>query len=151
MESNDNLTDFLEKTIYHWVGKNFGSQEAEDPSWSIEALSSYLAKELARRNGKKDNLVPHELTILFRTDCADIDKEVGKITSKIKEIGGETAYVERDGEKKRLAYNINGEEFAVYFYFDIMIPRDAPATLSAWLNIKDTVLRYLLVRKDTRR
>lgn len=29
----------ITKIIYDWVGKNFGTQEAEDPSWNIEALA----------------------------------------------------------------------------------------------------------------
>ena len=32
------------ETIYEWVGKTYGTQEAEDPSWSIEALADHLSK-----------------------------------------------------------------------------------------------------------
>ena len=34
----------LTKIIYDWVAKNFGESEAEDPSWSIEALAEELNK-----------------------------------------------------------------------------------------------------------
>ena len=30
--------------IYSWVKQNFGESEADDPSWSIEALAKELAK-----------------------------------------------------------------------------------------------------------
>lgn len=30
--------------IYNWVKQNFGESEADDPSWSIEALANELAK-----------------------------------------------------------------------------------------------------------
>ena len=30
--------------IYNWVKQNFGESEADDPSWSIEALAEELAK-----------------------------------------------------------------------------------------------------------
>ena len=30
--------------IYKWVGENFGTQEAEDPSWDIKALADHLSK-----------------------------------------------------------------------------------------------------------
>ena len=30
--------------IYEWVAENFGESEAEDPSWSIEALADHLSK-----------------------------------------------------------------------------------------------------------
>lgn len=30
--------------IHKWVADNFGTQEAEDPSWNIEALADHLSK-----------------------------------------------------------------------------------------------------------
>lgn len=30
--------------IYKWVADNFGTQEAEDPSWNIEALAKHLSE-----------------------------------------------------------------------------------------------------------
>lgn len=35
---------FFKNIIYKWVAKNFGESEAEDPSWSIDALAEELAK-----------------------------------------------------------------------------------------------------------
>lgn len=32
------------EAIYEWVAENFGTQEAEDPSWNIEALADHLSK-----------------------------------------------------------------------------------------------------------
>lgn len=149
MESNNNLTNYIQATISHWVGKNFGSQELDNPSWNIEALSSYLARELGKRESKLKGLMPYELTVLFRTDC-DESSALAEVERIIKQYGGEIINEENDG-KKRLAYKIQNEEFAIYYYLDIMIPSDAPAKLSSWLNLEDEVLRYLLVRKDTRR
>lgn len=40
-----NIEEELHKFLYKWVGENFGTQEAEDPSWSIEALAHDLAIE----------------------------------------------------------------------------------------------------------
>ncbi len=34
----------IETIIYEWVKQNFGESEADDPSWSIEALADELAK-----------------------------------------------------------------------------------------------------------
>lgn len=149
MKADNNLTDYLEATISHWVGRNFGSQEVNEPSWNIKELSSYLARELGRREAKKQKLVPHELTVLFRTDCQE-SIEVERVRHFIRDFGGEIISEENDG-KKRLAYKINNQEYAVYYYFDIMIPNGSPAKLSSVLNIDDQVLRYLLVQKDTRR
>lgn len=38
------MKDKIEKIIYEWVKQNFGESEAEDPSWSIEALAEELDK-----------------------------------------------------------------------------------------------------------
>ena len=38
------MKERLTKIIYDWVAKNFGESEAEDPSWSIEALAEELDK-----------------------------------------------------------------------------------------------------------
>lgn len=32
------------EAIYEWVAENFGQSEADDPSWSIEALADHLSK-----------------------------------------------------------------------------------------------------------
>lgn len=32
------------EAIYEWVADSFGTQEAEDPSWNIEALADHLSK-----------------------------------------------------------------------------------------------------------
>lgn len=32
------------EAIYEWVKDNFGQSEADDPSWSIEALADHLSK-----------------------------------------------------------------------------------------------------------
>ncbi len=38
------MKDKIEKIIYEWVKQNFGESEAENPSWSIEALAEELDK-----------------------------------------------------------------------------------------------------------
>lgn len=148
MKADNNLTNYIEATIAHWVGKNFGSQELDDPSWNIRALSEYLAKELAKRKAGKDVVATHELTVLFRTD-ANISNEVTKVKEAITFYGGKIVSEENDGEK-RLAYPIQDEKFATYYYFDVMLPKQSVARLAGSLNINDGVLRYLLVSKDTR-
>lgn len=50
--------------------------------------------------------------------------------------------------KKKLAYKINKEDFAVYVYFDVKLPASAPLKISNVLNITEEVLRYLLVTVD---
>lgn len=40
-----NVEEEFKKFLYEWVKKNFGESEADDPSWSIEALAHDLREE----------------------------------------------------------------------------------------------------------
>ena len=39
-----NIEEEFKKFLYEWVSKMYGQSEADDPSWSIEALAEELAK-----------------------------------------------------------------------------------------------------------
>ena len=93
----------------------------------------------------------YELSILYHPDLeTNLDPALAKVKKLIESAGGKIKKEENDG-KKRLAYSINGQEFAVYYFYDVELPADAPAKLSSTLNITDEVLRYLLVRVDERK
>lgn len=40
-----NIEEEFNKFLHEWVKKNFGESEADDPSWSIEALAHDLAEK----------------------------------------------------------------------------------------------------------
>lgn len=93
----------------------------------------------------------YELSILYHPDLeTNLDPALAKVKKLIESVGGKIKKEENDG-KKRLAYSINGQEFAVYYFYDVELPADAPNKLSGTLNITDEVLRYLLVRTDERK
>lgn len=90
----------------------------------------------------------YELTVLIHPDLeADLDTPLKKVREIIKSAGGEIVSEDNWG-KKKLAYKINREDFAVYVYMDVKLPADAPLKISNTLNITDEVLRYLLVTVD---
>lgn len=90
----------------------------------------------------------YELTVLIHPDLeADLETPLTKVRDIIKNAGGEVTREDNWG-KKKLAYKINREEFAVYVYMDVKLPADAPLKISNTLNITDEVLRYLLVKVD---
>ncbi|RYX79510.1 30S ribosomal protein S6 [bacterium] len=87
----------------------------------------------------------YELTVLIHPDLeADIETPLTKVRDIIKNAGGEITTEDNWG-KKKLAYKINREDFAVYVYMDLTLPATAPLKISNTLNITDEVLRYLLV------
>ena len=92
----------------------------------------------------------YELTVLIHPDLeTDLDKALGKVKSLVTDNGGEIIKEDNWG-KKKLAYQIRREDFAIYVYFEVNLPADAPLKISNTLNISDEVLRYLLThwRRD---
>ena len=90
----------------------------------------------------------YELTVLIHPDLeVDIDAPLKKVRDLVQSAGGEIVSEDNWG-KKKLAYRINGQDFAVYVYMDVKLPADAPLKISNTLNITDEVLRYLLVTVD---
>tara|TARA_Y100001970_G_C13748624_1_gene609846 strand:- start:228 stop:569 length:342 start_codon:yes stop_codon:yes gene_type:complete len=90
----------------------------------------------------------YELTVLIHPDLeADLDAPLNKVRDIIKNAGG-TVVREDNWGKKKLAYPINREDFAVYVYMDLELPAEAPLKISNTFNITDEVLRYLLVKAD---
>ena len=93
----------------------------------------------------------YELSVLFHPDLEmNLDPALDKVKKIIETAGGKIDKEENEG-KKRLAYPINGQDFAIYYYFNVALPAEAPAKISSVLNITDEVLRYLLVRVDERK
>ena len=93
----------------------------------------------------------YELTVLFHPDLEmNLDPALDKVKKTIETSGGKITKEENDG-KKKLAYSISGQDFAIYYYFDLSLPSEAPVKISSALNINDEVLRYLLVKTDERK
>lgn len=93
----------------------------------------------------------YELTVVFHPDLEmNLDPALDKVKKAIASNQGVIVKEENDG-KKRLSYKIDGQEFGVYYYFDLQLPTEAPAKISNTFNITDELLRYLLVRTDERK
>ena len=93
----------------------------------------------------------YELTVLIHPDLEmNLDTATNKIKDLIEKNGGKITKEENDG-KKRLAYTIQGQDFAVYYYYELELPTEAPAKIETTLNITDEVLRHLLVTVDERK
>lgn len=93
----------------------------------------------------------YELTVLFHPDLEmNLEPSVDKVKKIVEENGGKINKITEDG-KKRLAYKIADQDFAVYYFMEISLPAEAPGKISSVLNITDEVLRYLLVRVDERK
>lgn len=90
----------------------------------------------------------YELTVLIHPDLeADLDSKVDHVKKLVTDNGGTITREDAWG-KKKLAYQIEGQDFALYHYMDVQLPAEAPLVITNTLNITDGVIRYLLVKAD---
>lgn len=90
----------------------------------------------------------YELTVLFQPD---LEVNLEPALKKVRDIvtGNKGKIVREDNwGKKKLAYRIGREDFAIYVYFELELPAEAAAKIASTLNITDEVLRHLLVSVD---
>ena len=90
----------------------------------------------------------YELVVLLHPDLEiDLEKPLEKLRKIIADNKGEITKEDNWG-KRKLAYTIKKEDFAVYVSFEVSLPADTIKKLQATLNITDEVLRYLLSSVD---
>ena len=90
----------------------------------------------------------YELTVLLHPDLEiDLEKPLKKVTGIIADNGGKVVNQDNWG-KKKLAYPIKKQDFAVYVLLEVSIAPANANKVQSLLNITDEVLRYLMVEKD---
>ncbi|HKX72718.1 MAG TPA: 30S ribosomal protein S6 [Candidatus Saccharimonadales bacterium] len=90
----------------------------------------------------------YELVVLLHPDLEiDLEKPLAKLRQIIADNKGEITKEDSWG-KRKLAYRINNEDFAVYTYIELSLPAETVKKLQSTLNITDEVLRYLLTAVD---
>ena len=85
-----------------------------------------------------------ERTILIHKD-ANLRDELDTIEAHLDKIGAVIMKFENDGLKK-MAYPINGEEKARYYFYELSMPADKFMELNAWMRLRESVLRHLLIK-----
>ena len=84
------------------------------------------------------------MVVLLHPDLEiDLDKPLKKVADIIAKNGGKITKQDNWG-KRKLAYPIKKEDFAVYVYFEIQLPPEGYAKVESTLNITNEVLRYLI-------
>lgn len=90
----------------------------------------------------------YELTVLIHPDLeADLETPLQTVRDIVTSNGGKVTSEDNWG-KKRLAYRIVKEDFAVYVQMVVELPASAVAKVDSTLNITDSVIRHLLVSVD---
>lgn len=92
----------------------------------------------------------YEIAVLYHPDLEiDLDKPKAKFTKIITDNGGKIVSEDALG-KRKLAYIIKKQEYAVYVIYSVELPAENVNKVEQTLNITDEVIRFLIVKPDTK-
>ena len=87
----------------------------------------------------------YELIVLLHPDLEiDVETPIKKVESLVEAAGGRVLKQDNWG-KKRLAYKIRRQEFAIYVYFEIAMDPDKVRDLERTILITEEVIRHIVV------
>ena len=90
----------------------------------------------------------YEIAVLYHPD---LEIDLGKAEDRIKKIiadnGGEIKNTDNWG-KRKLAYQIKKQDFAVYVFYTVDIPAENVAKVEQIFNITDEIVRFLITKPD---
>ena len=91
----------------------------------------------------------YELTAVVSANIEDDERAavVNKLKAYVERFGGKVTNVEEAG-KKRLAYEIQKQKEAFYYFIQFDAEATAPAEIENRVRIMDNVIRFLIVRTD---
>lgn len=90
----------------------------------------------------------YEVAVLYHPD---LEIDLGKASKRVEKIfadnGGKIVNTDSWG-KRKLAYPIKHNEYAVYVFYTVELPAENVQKLESTLNITDEVIRFLITRPD---
>jgi small subunit ribosomal protein S6 len=90
----------------------------------------------------------YEVAVLYHPDLEiDLAKAEDRVTKIITDNGGKITKTDNWG-KRKLAYPIAKQDFAVYVFYTVEMPAENVAKVEQTLNITDEVIRFLITRPD---
>lgn len=102
----------------------------------------------ALTEGRSKALNQYEIAVLYHPDLeVDLAKAEERVTRIFTDNGGEVKATDNWG-KRKLAYDIAGNEYAVYVFYTVELPPASVAKVESTLNITDEVIRSLITRPD---
>lgn len=93
-------------------------------------------------------MAQYEIAVLYHPDLeVDLTKAEERVTKIFTDNGGKVTATDNWG-KRKLAYNIKGNEHAVYVFYTVEMPGESVAKVESTLNITDEVIRFLITKPD---
>jgi small subunit ribosomal protein S6 len=96
----------------------------------------------------RGSVIQYEIAVLYHPDLEiDLEKPETKIKKIIADNGGEITKVDNWG-KRKLAYPIKKQEYAVYVFYDVAMPAENIQKVEQTFNITDEIIRFLITKPD---
>jgi small subunit ribosomal protein S6 len=93
-------------------------------------------------------MAQYEIAVLYHPDLeVDLSKAEEKVTKLFTANGGKVVATDNWG-KKKLAYQIAKQDYAVYVFYTVEMPGEGVKKIESTLNITDEVIRYLITKPD---
>jgi small subunit ribosomal protein S6 len=90
----------------------------------------------------------YEIAVLYHPDLEmDLDKATAKVEKIIADNKGKITKTDNWG-KRKLAYQIQKQEFAIYVFYAVDIPAESVRRIEQTFNITDEIIRFLITRPD---
>lgn len=93
-------------------------------------------------------MAQYEIAVLYHPDLeVDLTKAEEKVTKLFADNGGKVIATDNWG-KKKLAYKIAKQDYAVYVFYTVEMPGENVKKVESTLNITDEVMRFLITKPD---
>jgi small subunit ribosomal protein S6 len=93
-------------------------------------------------------MAQYEIAVLYHPDLeVDLSKAEEKVTKIFTGNGGKVVSTDNWG-KRKLAYQIAKQDYAVYVFYTVELPGEGVKKVESTLNITDEVIRYLISKPD---
>ena len=90
----------------------------------------------------------YEIAVLYHPDLEiDLDKAESRVKKIITDNGGKINKTDNWG-KRKLAYTIAKQDFAVYVFYTVDMPAENVAKVEQTFNITDEIIRFLITKPD---
>jgi len=90
----------------------------------------------------------YEIAVLYHPDLEiDLEKATSRVTKIFTDNGGKIVSEDNWG-KRKLAYDIKGNEHAIYVFYTVDFPSESVLKVENTLNITDEVIRFLITKPD---
>lgn len=90
----------------------------------------------------------YEIAVLYHPDLeVDLEKGSKRVEKIITDNNGKITKTDNWG-KRKLAYQIKKQDFAVYVFYTVDIPAQNVAKIEQTFNITDEIVRFLITKPD---